>query len=130
MEQEGVVSIWMGNTKSQEDLDGYVYLIYNDEGEWVPSQFLSDFNIDMDDIDEHFIEKVHFNSHNDKLDELLNGCSYFEKVIPNICEKSGEKIDEKVNTVILVYNYNYSGEILNASQEGYNLNYYGSVDYV
>ena len=52
MEREGYVSLWIGNSKSDEELLEYVELVYTDDGDWLPSQFLQDFNIDINDFDE------------------------------------------------------------------------------
>ena len=58
MEKEGYVSLWIGNLESDEKLLEYVELVYTDDGEWLPSQFLQDFNIDIDDFNEDCIESV------------------------------------------------------------------------
>ncbi|WP_058487057.1 immunity 22 family protein [Defluviitalea phaphyphila] len=129
MEKEGFVSIWFGNMKSQEFLERYVNLIYDEDGECKPSIFLTDFEIDMDEIDEDFIEKANYNFISDKVDKLIKGCSYSDKVIPRICKEIGDKINEKVNTVILVYNFYYSGKIININKQEYNIKYYGVVSY-
>lgn len=129
MEKEGVVSIWFGNMKSQDFLEKYVNLIYDEDGEYRPSQFLQDFKIDMDELDEDFIEKANYNFINDKVDKLLKGCSYSAKVIPRLCKIIGEKIDGEVNTVILVYNIDYLGQTINVDQEEYSIKYYGAVSY-
>lgn len=130
MEKEGFVSIWFGNIKSQDSLEKYVNLIYGEDGEYKPSEFLEDFKIDMDELDEDFIEKANYNFHSDKVDKLLKDCSYSEKVIPRICKKIGDKINEEVNTVILIYNFDYSGETVNINKKEYNIKYYGTVSYI
>lgn len=129
MEKEGFVSIWFGNMKSQNFLEKYVNSIYDEDGEYKPSQFLEDFRIDIDELDEDFIEKVNYNFISDKLNELLKGCSYSNEVIPRICKKIGEEINEEVNTVILLYNFNYLGEIIKINKEEYSIKYYGTVSY-
>ncbi|MEC2020254.1 immunity 22 family protein [Bacillus velezensis] len=76
MERQNYVSLWIGSIKDNESLSKYVELVYNeDEGDFLPSQFLIDFDIDIDDLDEDFIEKVaHENSRNNL--PALIGCSY------------------------------------------------------
>ena len=58
MEKEGYVSLWIGNIKSDDELMAYVELEYTDDGDCIPSKFLKDFSIDIDDFDEDFIERV------------------------------------------------------------------------
>ena len=50
MEQEGYVSLWIGKSESDEELLNYVETDYTEDGDCLPSQFLKDFNIDIDDI--------------------------------------------------------------------------------
>lgn len=40
MEKQGMVSIWLGNIKTQNQLEKYVNLTYDEDGESVPSKFL------------------------------------------------------------------------------------------
>ncbi|WP_286166440.1 immunity 22 family protein [Bacillus sp. E(2018)] len=56
MEKQGIVSIWLGNV-NKSHLEEYVNLTNDEDGESFPSKFFVDFNIDMDDRDEDFIEK-------------------------------------------------------------------------
>ncbi|MEH7341876.1 immunity 22 family protein, partial [Priestia megaterium] len=81
MEKQGIVSIWLGNIKNQKQLEKYVDLTYDEEGESVPSKFFEDFNIDMDETDEDFIEKAVLEEKSDEISVLLEGCSYEEVII-------------------------------------------------
>ncbi|WKB36328.1 immunity 22 family protein [Terrilactibacillus sp. S3-3] len=82
MEKKGMVSLWLGNCLNKEELEKYVDLTYDDEGESVPSKFLLDFKIDMNEIDEDFIEKAVLNNPSNDLTKLLNGSSYEEVIVP------------------------------------------------
>ena len=82
MEKEGYVSLWIGNSKSDEELLEYVELVYTDDGDWLPSQFLQDFNIDIDDFDEDCIERVCREKEANLISELISGCSYGDIIIP------------------------------------------------
>lgn len=57
METDNTVSIWIGNFKNLTELENYIDLTYDDEGEIVVSDFFNDFKIDINDIDEDLIEK-------------------------------------------------------------------------
>ena len=41
METENTVSIWIGNFDTKLELDEFITLKYDDEGEAIPSMFLS-----------------------------------------------------------------------------------------
>lgn len=129
MEKEGVVSLWIGNTKSNKFLNDYMEMKYTEEGEWEPSEFLNDFNIDMDDVEEDFIEKVRYEEVSDDLECLLSGCSYEDVVIPNIKKNVGNIGLENINTVILVYNLEYFGDKVTVNNDTYSMEYICTVEY-
>lgn len=58
METDNTVSIWIGNFKNLTELENYIDLTYDDEGEILVSDFFNDFKIDINDIDEDLIEKA------------------------------------------------------------------------
>ncbi|MED3871863.1 immunity 22 family protein [Priestia megaterium] len=124
MEKQGIVSIWLGNIKNQKQLEKYVDLTYDEEGESVPSKFFEDFNIDMDETDEDFIEKAVLEAKSDEISVLLEGCSYEEVIIPIIKEKI--KLNSSYNTVILIYNFEYKS-LVNSSGD---FDYITSTSYV
>lgn len=129
MEKKGVVSLWIGNTKSNKFLNNYMEMKYTEEGEWEPSEFLNDFNIDMDDVEEDFIEKVRYEEVSDDLERLLSGCSYEDVVIPNIKKNVGNIGKKNINTVILVYDLEYSGDKVIVNNGTYSMEYVCTVEY-
>lgn len=60
----------------------YVDLIYDEDGESVPSQFFIDFRIDMGETDEDTIEKAVYKNSSSDFSVLLDGCSYEEIIFP------------------------------------------------
>ncbi|MFB5085592.1 immunity 22 family protein [Psychrobacillus sp. PGGUH221] len=111
MEKQGWVSIWLGNIEEDstgENLD----LIYDEDGESVPSKFFIDFNIDMDETDEDTIEKAVYKNSCSDISTLLDGCSYEEIIIPKI--KKNIDLKKSYNAVILMYNFKYNYEIISA----------------
>lgn len=102
---------------------------YTEDGEWEPSEFLNDFNIDMDDVEEDFIEKVRYEEVSDDLECLLSGCSYEDVVIPNIKKNVGNIGGKNINTVILVYNFEYSGNEVIVNNRIYSMEYVCTVEY-
>ena len=130
MEKEGYVSLWIGNLESDEKLLEYVELVYTDDGEWLPSQFLQDFNIDIDDFDEDCIERVCLEKEVNSIIKLISGCSYEDIVIPKY-----EKLVDRVSTVkfnagILLYNFQYDGNVESVNNKDYDFKFIGSVEYI
>ena len=114
MEKQGMVSIWLGNIKTQNQLEKYVNLIYDEDGESVPSKFFVDFNIDMDETDEDFIEKAVLEEKSDNISVLLEGCSYEEIILPKI--RVYTNLNKLYNAVILIYNFEYEN-IVNSFED-------------
>ena len=73
METENTVSIWIGNFDTKLELDEFITLKYNDEGEEIPSMFYHQYNIDIDD---YLIEKEVFETNFTNLFDILKGASY------------------------------------------------------
>ncbi|SHJ56724.1 Immunity protein 22 [Clostridium amylolyticum] len=129
MEREGYVSLWIGNIKTDDELLEYVELVYTDAGDWLPSQFLKDFNIDIDDFDDDCIERVCLEQNVTSITELISGCSYEDIVIPRY-----EKITDgvsivKCNSGILLYNFQYDGNVKSINNKDYEFKFISSVEY-
>lgn len=86
MEKEGLVSLWIGNMRSQDLLDEY---------------------ISIDDFDEDFIEKVCYWNDINTLKELINGCSYEDIIINKFINMIGDKLPKEINSAILLYDFVY-----------------------
>ncbi|MDC2867291.1 immunity 22 family protein [Bacillus sp. BP-3] len=114
MEKQGTVSIWLGNIKTQNQLEKYVDLTYDEDGESIPSKFFVDFNIDRNEIDEDFIEKEVLEEESDNISVLLEGCSYDEIILPKIREYVN--LNKSYNAIILIYNFEYSN-LVNSSKD-------------
>ncbi|MBO1511150.1 immunity 22 family protein [Metabacillus bambusae] len=112
MEKQGWVSIWLGNIKEEDSIGEYVDLMYDEDGESVPSKFFIDFNIDMDETDEDTIEKAVYKNSSSDISTLLDECSYEEIIIPKI--KKNIDLNKSYNAVILIYNFEYIKEITSA----------------
>lgn len=98
MERQNFVSLWIGSINDDESLSKYVELDYNeDEGDFLPSQFLIDFDIDIDDLDEDFIEKVAHEKACNNLPSLIGGCSYDSVILPRFENMVGTTIPEQIN---------------------------------
>jgi len=112
METENTVSIWIGNFATKLDLDEFINLKYDDEGEVVPSLFYDQYNIDIDDIDDYLIEKEVFETSFTNLFDMLKGASYDNVIINNLKQKGINPNIEPNNALILIYNYQFDSNTL------------------
>ncbi|MGG0731157.1 immunity 22 family protein [Bacillus paramycoides] len=109
MEVHGMVSIWLGNMKTQDQLDVYMDVTYDEEGDSIPAKFFVDFNIDMIDVDDDFIEKEVLEETSDDISVLLAGCSYDDEILFRI--KEGVKLGKPYNSIVLIYNFQYDNSV-------------------
>ncbi|MGO4899852.1 immunity 22 family protein [Bacillus sp. GM2] len=131
MERENYVSLWIGSILTDDKLNEYVELPYDEEeGDFLPSAFLKDFFIDIDDLDEDFIEKVVHDQNKELLHELIGGCSYDEIFLPRFEAIQGKKLPNNINSAILLYNFDYEGKRNEIVNNGYTFKFIGSVSYV
>ncbi|MEC0600572.1 immunity 22 family protein [Bacillus spizizenii] len=131
MERQNFVSLWIGSINDDESLSKYVELDYNeDEGDFLPSQFLIDFDIDIDDLDEDFIEKVAHEKACNNLPSLIGGCSYDSVILPRFENMVGTTIPEQINAAVLLYNFEYDGREKEINAKNYSFKFIGAVPYV
>ncbi|MEY8820415.1 immunity 22 family protein [Bacillus subtilis] len=131
MERQNFVSLWIGSINDDESLSKYVELDYNeDEGDFIPSQFLIDFDIDIDELDEDFIEKIAHRKNCNNLSELIGGCSYDSVILPRFENIVGTAIPEQINAAVLLYNFEYDGREKEINAKNYTFKFIGAVPYV
>ena len=125
METENTVSIWIGNFADQSQLDHYLQIRYDEDGEAVPSQFLIENGIDLDDIDDDLIECEVCDVEHSNLEQMLKGASYEQTILRNLKEEGINTIIPHSNTIILLYNYHYIANVV--ARE--NTRFIGTVNY-
>lgn len=125
METENTVSIWVGNFASREELDTYIDLRYDDDGEIISSKFYNAFQIDIDDIDEYLIEKEYLDSRFLNVYNHLIEASYADVIIDNLKKIEDDQAIPESNSIILLYNYKYCGQV----KEQPNIKFITTVDY-
>ncbi|MDQ0221112.1 hypothetical protein ELQ35_01840 [Peribacillus cavernae] len=130
MEKQGHVSLWIGEIQTEEELTDYVELVYTEEGEFLPSPFLSDFDIDIDDFDEDFLEKVLHENRVENLTDLIQSCSYDHAVILRFKSTMETTLPKNINAAILLYNIQYDGRKDEIINNGYTFKFVGSVPYI
>lgn len=116
------VSLWLGRFPSKEELDGYMDVEYDEDGNQLQSSFQRDFRIikyDMDAIEVDWIE----NEVND-VQSLLMGSSGDDEIIPRFEIILENKEINNYNSIVLLYNYEYDSSILSSER----LDYVGCVD--
>ena len=124
METDNTVSIWIGNFKNLTELENYIDLTYDDEGEIVVSDFFNDFKIDINDIDEDLIEKAVLSNETNDISIILRTASHEEQLLCELNALESLNIN-KGNAVVLLYNYAYDGSVKSSDY----LNFITSVDY-
>ena len=114
MEAENRVSIWLGKFNSEEDLDAFMQEQYTEDGD-VFSDFMKAFDISF--VDNQF-QEVLFSERLSQQD--LNTLSYSNSFVHKI------KSDlEKYNSLIAIYNFDYSGKIVDTER----IVFFGVFDY-
>ncbi|WP_309232145.1 MULTISPECIES: immunity 22 family protein [unclassified Bacillus (in: firmicutes)] len=108
MENIGVMSLWLGNLKSKEMLQKYVEIKFDEKEDRIPSQFMRDFHIDFVDYNEDLLEITFIDISTTSIQLLLDGASYYEKIISQFTDYYGEHMLERYNAVIRVYDVEYS----------------------
>ena len=108
METENTVSIWIGNFADQSQLDHYLQINYDEDGEAVPSQFLIENGIDLDDIDDDWLEAQLYDRNHSNLEQMLKGASYEQTILRNLIGEGINTVIPQSNTIILLYNYDCS----------------------
>lgn len=103
MEKQNKVSLWIGNLSSEEVLNKIMLEVYNDEGD-SNSLFKEAFNIDY--IDNQF-QEVFFYENLQTKQEVFEGFSYIESFMSDIPEVNWSK----KNSIILLYNFEYNGNV-------------------
>ena len=125
METENTVSIWIGNFADQSQLNHYLQIHYDEDGEAVPSQFLIENGIDLDDIDDDWLEAQVDDRNHSNLEQMLKGASYEQTILRNLKEEGINTIIPPSNTIILLYNYHYIANVV--ARE--NTRFIGTVSY-
>ena len=108
METDNTVSIWIGNFADQSQLDHYLQIHYDEDGEAVPSQFLIENGIDLDDIDDDWLEAQLYDRNHSNLEQMLKGASYEQTILRNLIGEGINAVIPQSNTIILLYNYDCS----------------------
>jgi hypothetical protein len=125
MRDEGVVSLWVGESDSPDALDAYLQVGYSEDGDFIPSPFARDFGIRY--YDEDFREAQHYEEPSRSVRDLLKGYSYDSVIIPKFVQLLGDSFPVDVNAVILLYNFKHDSGVEANDGGPVRLRYMGAV---
>ncbi|WP_090920228.1 MULTISPECIES: immunity 22 family protein [unclassified Bacillus (in: firmicutes)] len=129
MGNSGVMSLWIGNFRTKQNLKDYVEMKFDEVGNRIPSQFMRDFNLDFINYNQDLLESTFIEDSVTSLALLLSGSSYEADILPQFVEHYGEELSESYNSVIRLYDFEYDGEVDKTKFKSGNLIYRGSVVY-
>ncbi|WP_342436462.1 immunity 22 family protein [Paenibacillus sp. FSL L8-0436] len=127
MEKEGAVSLWVGNVQSSEELDRLLTVSYTDEGYFIPSIFAKHFGIRR--YDDAVREAEYYEEASNNLNQLLEGFSYDDEIVLRFTALLQEGLTDDFNAVVLLYNFMYTEELLEATLQSNYFRFLGAVEY-
>lgn len=127
MEKEGFVSLWVGSVQSSEELDRLLVVSYSDEGDFIPSIFAKHFEIRR--YDDAVREAEYYEEASNELNQLLEGFSYDDEITLRFDTLVRGELPNDINAVVLLYNFKYTGEIVEATIQSNYLRFLGTVEY-
>ncbi len=102
---ENMVSIWLGNFETENELFEYTTESYTEDGDWVSSFFCKEFFEGEEPFEVDFLERYSVGDSSEDIHVLLEGCSYDESVIESLILEVGEKLKKEYNSVILIFDF-------------------------
>jgi hypothetical protein len=121
-EKSGVVSIWLGILDTQDEFYEYISEKYNDDGDYISSDFVNDFNLSWYDHDKQ--EAVCLGKEVDIAD-CLNKASYSPSYLAEVIKTAKSRGVVSVNSAILLFDY----EVNSAGNDSKKLIFLGTFDY-
>lgn len=104
-----IVSIWIGNFASKQDLESYVKTTYNDdEDDTTYCPFKNDYKITL--LDEDFLV-VAWKENIITIEDLVKECSYWESYVENVKKDCNGMNLSKCNSIIAAFDNNYNGKV-------------------
>lgn len=127
MQRQGFVSLWIGTTKSEKDLNDFLKITYNEDGDYVRPPFAKGFGIRR--FDDDFREAKYYEKSLNNLDEISTEFSYFNIIMPKFKQIINKDFLQHFNAVIFLYNFEYEGSEKHYSDGINSFNYIGTVEY-
>ncbi len=125
--KEQIVSLWIGNFDTEENMKNYFKVSYSEGGYRINSLFENDFTIGK--YNEDFSERNFLGEINKPLDELLLGLPYYNQILPKFMEILKDYDGLEGNTIMLLYDFKFHGYKKSEEGEGYKIQFIGAVAY-
>ncbi|WP_338753664.1 immunity 22 family protein [Bacillus sp. FJAT-52991] len=128
MEENNMVSVWIGRAEDEEKVDALMDYVYDEDGDAIPPEFLQFSGIDDIYIDEDFVE-VSFQESTHSLTSLLEEHSYSNYFLPELLQRFDDQLTEKVNIALLIYHFEFNGAVSDVTLDGIQMFYLGAVPF-
>ncbi|HEK9100075.1 immunity 22 family protein [Bacillus pfraonensis] len=128
MEYKGMASLWLGTSQSLNQLQKYVDMEYTEDGDSIDSKFGVNFGFGY--YDEYQIEIMFYEEAKIHIEEVLQDFSYSEIIIPRFKDLMKRvDVEDNINSVIVLYDFQYDGEKVKDAYEGLEFIFVGAVPY-
>lgn len=107
MEKENKVSLWLGFYENADDFMRYIKVSYDEDGNYIPSNFQETYAIKKYDLDA--IESDWISEQCSDVKSLLAGFSGDYEIIPQFQKMLEHKNIQSYNSIVLLYNFEYTG---------------------
>ena len=107
MVKENKLSLWLGFYENADDFKNYIKVSYDEDGNYIPSNFQESYAIKSYDLDA--IESDWILERCSDVESLLAGFSGDYKIIPQFQKMLEHKNIQNYNSIVLLYNFEYTG---------------------
>ncbi len=107
MVKENRVSLWLGFYENVDDFKNYIKVSYDEDGNYIPSEFQERFSIKKYDLDA--MESDWITERCSDVESLLAGFSGDYEIIPQFHKMLEYKNIQNYNCIVLLYNFEYTG---------------------
>ncbi|OZI12214.1 hypothetical protein CEW92_06970 [Bacillaceae bacterium SAS-127] len=128
VEENNMVSIWIGRAEDKEKIDSLMEYAYDEDGDATPPKFVQASEIDDIYIDEDFVE-VSFQESTDSLTSLLEGHSYSHYFLPELFKHFDDQLEENFNVTLLIYHFEFNGAVSEVAFDGVQMFYVGALPF-
>ncbi len=106
MIKENKVSLWLGFYENADEFKNYLKVSYDDNGNYIPSKFQESYAIKKYDLDA--MECDWLSKQCSDVESLLTGFSGDYEIISQFKKMLEHKNIENYNSIVLLYNFEYS----------------------
>lgn len=129
MRKEGITSVWVGVFDSEEQLKSLLEREYDEDGDALPVELCEGLGLSKYEFDEDFEESSFRQEKTQSLSTLLEGHSFWERVLPRLEALVGPELPRLVNTVYMVSNYEHKAPEVRFRKGNAEMWFLGAVSY-